>query len=156
MKNLITLISLFAPFFLTAQTTITWKGGTPGKETAWNEARNWDKHRLPNENDRAIIRPENNGHFAQPIIEGEARAAWVEIHAGASLSISEAGQLTVDGEYTYSEGISIYGGNLVVKGNIILKNIGQEFIAALAHHFQQEPEFFSETFGYDFSVVSSQ
>ena len=100
MKNLILFIfSLFASFILTAQTTITWKGGTPSKETVWNEVRNWDKHRLPNENDRVIIQPKNNGHFAQPIISGEAYAAWVEIYAGASLSVTKNGKLIVDGEH---------------------------------------------------------
>ena len=80
MKNLILLsLLILTPFILNAQTTITWKGGTPGKETAWHEARNWDQHRLPNENDHVIIQPENNGHFAQPVIDGEVQVAWVEI-----------------------------------------------------------------------------
>ena len=130
MKNLIVIIfSLFAPFILTAQTTITWKGGTPGKETVWNEARNWDQHRLPNENDRVIIRTENNGHFAQPILNESAKVAWIEIYAGSSLTIAENSTLIIDGQYTHSEGISIFGGSLNVKGRIQIKDVDSQFIA---------------------------
>lgn len=156
MKNLIFLLSFFAPYLLAAQSTITWKGGTPGKETAWNEARNWDANRIPNENDKVIIRMENNGHFSQPVIDGEAIVAWVEIHAGASLSVTQTGSLTIDGEYTYSEGISIYGGKLDSGGEIILKDIDTEFIAKMEPVcLSQKITYYSSLHGCEFCVVSS-
>lgn len=157
MKIIIILISLFTPLFLSAQTTISWKGGTPGKESAWNEARNWDQNRLPNENDHVIIRPENNGHFAQPIIDSEIHVAWVEIHVGSSLSVTKNGKLLVDGEHTYSEGISIYGGDLASDGEIILKDINVEFIAAMQPVcLSQKITYYSTLHGYEFCVVSSE
>ena len=90
MKNLILFIfTLFATCISMAQTPITWKGGNQGEETLWSEVRNWDKHRLTNENDRVIIQPKNIGHFAQSIISGEVCVAWVEIYAGTSLSVTK-------------------------------------------------------------------
>ena len=97
MKQLIVLLSLLIPTMLTAQNTITWEGGTPGHETNWNEPRNWDANRVPNENDKVIILLRNNGHFAQPVIDREVHVAWVEIHAGAELTITSSGQLILDG-----------------------------------------------------------
>ncbi len=157
MKNLLIIfLTVFTTFVLAAQNTITWKGGTPGKETAWNEARNWDAHRIPNENDRVVIPTEFNGHFAQPMIEGEARAAWVEIQAGGSLYVARTGQLTIDGAYTYSEGISIYGGKLESDGEIILKDIDQEILAKIKPIcLKQEVTYYSTLHKYEFSVVSS-
>lgn len=156
MKNLIVLLAFFAPLALTAQNTITWKGGTPGKETAWNEARNWDMNRVPSEDDVVVIQVENNGHFSQPIISSEVQVAWVKINVGASLTIAGSGQLTVDGEYTYSEGISIYGGDLTAKGKVVLKDIEMEFVADIAHLMEQKPECFSAVYGPELSVVNSK
>lgn len=122
MKNLTTLFALFIPFLLTAQTNIVWKGGTPGQETKWTEPQNWDANRVPGEFDHVVIHAENTGHFSQPVLDGTAQIASVEIGPGAELHIAETGQLVVDGTHTYSEGISIYGGKLVADGIVILKH----------------------------------
>lgn len=156
MKNLTTLFALFIPFLLTAQTNIVWKGGTPGKETCWNEPRNWDADRVPCENDHVIIRAENNGHFSQPVLNGSTQIASMEIGSGAELRVSESGKLLLDGSATYSEGISMYGGKLVSEGEIVLKGISPEFIAQLNPVFQhQKVRYYSQSFGYEFCVVSS-
>ncbi|MCB0661765.1 MAG: hypothetical protein KDC24_03415 [Saprospiraceae bacterium] len=128
MKQIIAFIALFAcTFCLTAQSTITWKGGTPGKETAWNEPKNWDNHHVPSDLDKVIIRAENNGHFSMPIINESVTVAWIEIQSGASLTVAATGELIVDGSYTYSEGITLHGGSIFSDGNIVLISIEQDF-----------------------------
>lgn len=156
-KNaIIVCLWLLAPTLLYTQQTITWKGGTPGKETVWNEARNWDQHRLPNENDRVIIKLENNGHFAQPVIKGKAHVAWTEIYVGSSLYVDKTGTLLVDGEHADSEGISIYGGELVSDGKIILKDIDVEFIAAMQPIcLNHKITYLSELYGFEFYELFS-
>ena len=152
---LITLLSILAPVFINAQTSISWKGGTPGRETAWNEPRNWDAHRVPNEWDKVIVKMEYNGHFSQPVIDAAVQVAWLEIHPGAELTITSSGQLTIDGTFTYSEGISIYGGSISSAGEIVFKNIDATFIANLAPSLLEErTRYFSELHQYEFSVVS--
>jgi hypothetical protein len=157
MKNLLLLLlSAFLPLLMNAQTTITWKGGTPGQENQWNEPQNWDAHRIPNENDRVVIKMTHNGHFSQPVINTKVHIAWLEIYAGAELTLAPSGQLTLDGTYTYSEGISMYGGHLSSAGEIIFKDIEFEFIAALSPVcLGERVSFYSQSYGYEFSVVSS-
>ena len=123
MKNLFILLLTFTTTHLTAQNTTTWIGGTPGKTTNWNEPRNWTGHHVPDEFSLVIIAQTNSGHHAQPHINGAVTVAGIEIHSGANLTISETGELTVDGEYTYSEGVVNYGGKLINNGKVILKNI---------------------------------
>ena len=156
MKNLTTLLALFIPFLLTAQTNIVWTGGTPGQETQWNEPQNWDANRIPGENDHVVIHAENNGHFSQPVLDRAAQVASLEIGAGAELHITQNGKLVVDGAYTYSEGISMYGGKLVSEGAIILKDIEPEFIAKLDPVFQSlQVTYSSQSQDYEFSAASS-
>ena len=111
---------------LIAQTTITWKGGTPGRESAWSEPRNWDLQRVPDEFDKVVIRLENTGHYAQPVLNEATEVAWVEIQSGGLLTITDRGVLTVDGRFTYSEGITIKGGKLISDGNIAFLGIDAE------------------------------
>ena len=129
MKNVITLLAICIPFLLSAQTNIVWKGGTPGKETAWNEARNWNTNQIPGENDHVFINADNNGHFAQPVLKESVQVASINIGPRAELQITETGKLIVDGTDTYSEGISIYGGKLTSDGTIILKSIKNDDMA---------------------------
>ncbi len=157
MKSLaILLISTFLPLLINAQTTITWTGSTPGKETKWNEPKNWDAYRIPNEDDKVIIKMDNNSHFSQPVINEEVHIVWLEIHAGAELTITTTGQLILDGSYTYSQGISMYGGNLSSEGEIIFKNIEAEYIANLSPiNLSEKINYYSKLHGYEFSIVSS-
>ena len=55
-----TMILCLSSFFLTlttisAQTTATWIGGTPGKPNDWNTPYNWSEGRVPDENAQVII-----------------------------------------------------------------------------------------------------
>ena len=123
MKNLIIVLLTLATSFATAQVTVNWKGGTPGQETNWNYAKNWSNNQVPNEFTHVVIAANNNGHFAQPVISNYVAIASVQIQSGASLTISGKGTLEIDGEFTYSNGIAMYGGFLFNNGKIMLSNV---------------------------------
>lgn len=136
MKSLSVLSLVFLSFNLLAQDIIYWKGGTPGKETNWEEPRNWNTHKIPGSSSHVIISALNSGHNAQPKIQNKIEVASIEIQNGATLSIKPNGELIIDGEFTYSNGISIFGGQLLNNGLIEIKNIGNfdeaSFLNALA------------------------
>jgi hypothetical protein len=54
---------------LNAQKTATWKGGAPGRNTAWNCASNWKEGRVPNEFSHVVIPDVSTTTFCYPIIE---------------------------------------------------------------------------------------
>jgi len=150
----ILLLSFLLPLAIIAQTTITWKGGTPGKENKWNEPKNWDSHRIPSEDDKVVIKMENNGHFSQAIIDSEVHINWLVLQSGAELRISESGKLLIDGTFQYSEGISMHGGSLISEGNIILKNIDDQYIAAMSPGFlKNKISLSSKQYGYEFYIT---
>lgn len=107
MKNLLIFLTLCCPIILSAQKTITWKGGTPGKKSAWTEPKNWDANKVPTEDDKVIIANQNIGLLSYPLISEIVQIASIEIHSDAILHVSKSGKLIVDGEYVYSRGISI-------------------------------------------------
>ncbi len=155
MKTLIIIIAIFAFNFASAQQTITWKGGTPGNETAWDEPRNWDSNRVPDQNDFVIINFVDNGHYSNPIIDSEVQVAWVQIYTGADLTIAETGKLIVDGAHTYSEGISFYGGNLTAEGQVVLKDI--DALDALdVVKLEEQDIYYSQKFNFAFASLVSK
>lgn len=123
MKSLLVLISILSCTALIAQNDVTWLGGTPGRQTEWNEARNWSNQRVPDEYSNVIIKWANSGHHAQPVIDGKAEVLSIEIHGGATLSLGEDARLSIDGEHAYTMGIQLYGGRLINNGQIDLHNI---------------------------------
>lgn len=125
MKTFLTALLTLATFALVAQTTATWQGGAPGNETSWDVAKNWSNYQVPDELTNVIILKANSGHHAQPIITDEIKVNSIEIQAGAVLTINESGTVIIDGEYAYTDGISIYGGLLVNNGTILLKGIDE-------------------------------
>ena len=54
----------------------------------------------------------------------------IKIHNGATLTISENAELLIDGEYTYTEGIISFGGQIINKGYIELRNIDNVSMAS--------------------------
>ncbi len=84
---------------LTAQKTATWKGGAPGRNTAWNCAANWKEGRVPNEFSNVVIPDVSTTTFCYPVIEeGEVEIlsllctppAKVTLGKNASLIIIES------------------------------------------------------------------
>lgn len=123
MKTLIIAILTFSTSLIIAQNTVTWIGGTPGNETSWDEPRNWSDHKIPNENSIVVIKRLNSGHNAQPVIEEMVEVASIEVQANAQLTIEGNGALIIDGSFTYSEGISLYGGEVINKGTVHLYSL---------------------------------
>lgn len=123
MRNLIIVSLCLISTFLTAQDTHVWKGGTPGNETNWNEPKNWNNHEVPSEDSYVVIPFHNSGHFSQPEISNQVIIAALELQSNAELKVKPSGKLIIDGTYTYSEGISIYGGKLNNYGILELNNI---------------------------------
>ena len=124
MKHLsIIFIWVFGSVTLLAQNSIIWKGGTPGKETSWNEPKNWDLNQIPDFNSHVVIKSINSGHQSQPRIDSRVAVASIEIHSGSTLIIGERGDVLIDGEYTFSQGIVNYGGKFINNGKIELRNI---------------------------------
>lgn len=123
MKALIITLLTFVTTISLSQNTFIWTGGTPGKETKWSESGNWSNNQVPDENSFVIIKAMNTGHGAQPVVKERIEAASIEIQAGATLTVTEKGEILIDGSYTYSAGIVSYGGELINQGVINLVNI---------------------------------
>lgn len=123
MKSILLFIITLTIVSVQAQVKNNWIGGTPGRSNSWDEPKNWSKGSVPNEFSFVVIKSLDNGHCAQPEMKSEVAIAGLEIHAGAQLVILDSGKLTIDGEFTFTDGIKIYGGTLVNNGLINLQNI---------------------------------
>ncbi|KAA3640130.1 MAG: hypothetical protein DWQ02_02505 [Bacteroidetes bacterium] len=123
MRNLIVVILCFVSSIIVAQDVHVWQGGTPGNETNWDEPKNWSNQEVPSEDSYVVIKLNNTGHYSQPEITGKVVIASLELQSNATLKIHPAGELLIDGTYTYTEGISMYGGKLNNLGTLELNNI---------------------------------
>ncbi|MGB1318653.1 MAG: hypothetical protein ACPG5W_10615 [Flavobacteriales bacterium] len=123
-----------------AQSTNHWLGGALGAENAWEEGRNWSLGSTPDEDTHVVIEWSNSGHNQQPVITLEANAASVKVFAGATLVIQKTGNLLIDGEFIYSEGISLYGGNVKNKGVVHLQNLATDVAEQLVQNLTKEGE----------------
>lgn len=149
------LFAICIPFFLSAQRQITWKGGAPGKTNDWNEPRNWEGGQVPGADDRVLIPFASGGDASHPIIASNVQVAEIEIQSGTTLTIAANGALTIDGEYTYSRGLRILGGNLIAKGDIVFRNVDEVSLAQLeAIELQETTAYYSNLYGFAFKVIS--
>lgn len=123
MKHFVAVILTLLSVHMYAQQTSNWKGGTPGRETSWSEARNWSTNQVPDEYTRVVIWSTNTGHNAMPVIDGEVVVASIHMFDSTELTILEGATLTVDGEYIYSEGLVCFGGHVNNEGTIHLQNL---------------------------------
>ena len=116
MKNLLILVICFGNFAAMSQVTATWKGGFPGRESAWHCPQNWSTLRTPDYFNNVYI-PDvtaQNGNF--PIIEGDAGGVnALTIESGAKLTIAESGSLVVKMEES-----TVIIGDLVNRGSFML------------------------------------
>ncbi|MFT5165661.1 MAG: hypothetical protein ACI8P3_000889 [Saprospiraceae bacterium] len=111
MKILLITILTLTTTFTFAQQSVTWKGGTPGKETNWNEAKNWSNNKVPNEFSDVMIPDVSTSTFSDPVI----KEGTVELN---SISIGSNGQLTVEA----SAKVIIHGhAEGIIKENLNLK-----------------------------------
>ena len=123
---IITLLSLSTTFAF-GQFQSTWVGGTPGKENVWNEARNWNTNRVPDANTHVLIKKHNSGHFAQPIVRDVVEVASIEMGPGSTLKVEAYGEINIDGENIYTQGIINKKGQIINNGIITMINIDAEY-----------------------------
>ena len=88
MKTLLITVFTLTVFSVTAQTTIEWVGGTPGKETNWDEPKNWSSHRVPDEFSNVVIPDVAATTQSYPVI----RSGVVELN---SLMLESQAKLTI-------------------------------------------------------------
>jgi hypothetical protein len=122
MKALITVAFVCTTIMMSAQVSATWVGGTPGKETAWNEAKNWSNHAVPDAFTDVYVKDVSSTTFSYPVIKQgafELNALFVE--KSAKITIEDDAQLVV---YGYTHGIDDeickIKGPLLVYGEILL------------------------------------
>ena len=115
MKTL--LIAILTTTIITAQNTVTWVGGTPGKTTNWEEAKNWSNQRVPDEFSNVTIPDVSSTTFASPVIKsGRVELNALLLESNAQLTVQKEAKLVV---YGYAEGIThdnlhIYGSMLIL------------------------------------------
>lgn len=103
MKTLLIAILSLITTITFAQQSVTWKGGTPGKETSWNEARNWSNNKVPNEFSDVFINDVSTSTFSAPVInEGTIELNSISIASNGKLTIESTARVIVFG---YTEGI---------------------------------------------------
>ncbi len=116
MKNLLIAILTLSATITFAQQTVTWKGGTPGKETSWNEAKNWSNNKVPNTFSDVIIEDVSTSTFSTPKIKnGIIELNSIHIASNAMLSIETDAKVIV---YNHAEGL--FEENLEIKGTLMV------------------------------------
>ena len=120
MKTLLISIFVCSLSIVYSQNTVEWKGGTPGKMSEWNEAGNWSTNRVPNEFSNVLIKSNNNGHDAQPVLDSKVEVASITLINGAKLIVNSGGEIIIDGRNVYSFGLLNYGGMIKNYGKIKL------------------------------------
>ncbi len=100
----------------TSPNVLNWTGNT---SRDWNTATNWCPTNVPTATDNAVI---PSGPANQPILSTTAVASTVEVQSGASLSISSAGSLTINGSKTLSgfTNALFSGGTVTNSGQIVI------------------------------------
>lgn len=116
MKALIITILTLTSTILMAQNTVTWKGGTPGNETSWEEPKNWSNNHVPNEFSNVYIPDVSTSTFSNPTIkDGIIELNSLQIVSTAKLTIDKMATLIVHGN---ADGV--YADNVDIKGSFIV------------------------------------
>ncbi|WP_157618568.1 beta strand repeat-containing protein [Spirosoma spitsbergense] len=97
---------------------LTWTGTT---STDWNTASNWCPTRVPLSTDDVVI-PSTPAN--QPVLSTPATAKSVEVQSGASLSITAAGILTINGSKSVGGNATAFhnGGTVANSGQLVVGN----------------------------------
>ncbi len=100
-----------------AQTTNTWTGTTSAN---WNTPINWSLGRVPLTTDDVVIVLATNA----PVLSTTAVANSVEVQGGASLSITSAGSLTINGSKNVGGGTTAFvnSGTVTSGGQLVIGN----------------------------------
>ena len=112
MKTLKTITSIFTLLItltsaLSAQTTATWIGGTPGRATDWNCSSNWKENRIPDENSQVII-PTDRLYY--PVLREEVDPIdALMVQSGAEITLTHSANLTILGSTGRMDGMILFG-----------------------------------------------
>ncbi|HSF88979.1 MAG TPA: hypothetical protein VLA46_06140 [Saprospiraceae bacterium] len=125
MRLALAILFALGTFIGFSQTTITWKGGTPGMENDWSCPQNWSSASLPNEFSDVIIPDVSSSTFAPPCIkEGSIEINSLRLQSNASLTIAYNASLTV---IRFIEGLDLY--KVEGQGELILQ-AGESLVVA--------------------------
>ena len=136
MKNAFIAVFILFATGTFAQKSITWKGGMPGRETCWNEARNWSGHTVPNEFSNVIIPDVSTSTFAFPVIQdGMVEVNALIVASNAMLTLAPNARLVINQQ---AEGLNQpqlqLKGTLIIQGELMGANQ-----SGVAVHIQKIP-----------------
>lgn len=122
MKTLLIALLTLTTTIITAQNTVTWVGGTPGKETKWHEAKNWSNQRVPNEFSNVIIPDVSTTTFSSPVIAfGEVELNAILVESNAGLTVLKDAQLVI-----YGDAVGLKNKDVHIKGALIIMDETKE------------------------------
>lgn len=101
-----------------AQISVKWIGGTPGKETSWNEPKNWSNYKVPDDFTNVVITDVSSTTFSNPVIpQGIAEVNSIRFESQGSLTVAEQAKLIVFNqlEELNDKGLEIRGFLLMIK-----------------------------------------
>lgn len=99
-----------------SQKKVCWKGGTPGREDCWHEARNWSNNKAPDEFSDVYIPDVSSSTFHFPVIkEGVVELSALRMDSNAHLTVAPSARLVIHG---YAEGLT--ENNLILRGELSL------------------------------------
>lgn len=103
---------------LFSQITMTWKGGTPGKECQWQCPQNWTSNKVPDGFSNVVI-PATvaSGSLSNPVLNERTEVNSLRIEGDSRLKIGPQGMLTV-----YTEAFIPQERSIDVQGILILLN----------------------------------
>lgn len=136
MKTTVLILGLFTLLTNAAFAQVIWKGGTPGAETKWDEARNWSTNKVPTDLDDVIIPDLSSKGDFYPVINTKVPPiAHLNIQGGAILDITTKGELIIDGSNTYNNGITLVG-HIHNKGEINIIDPAMKAIEILRSNYR--------------------
>ena len=105
-----------------------WMGGIEGAETDWNHPDNWSTREVPSSiSDVIIPNVEKDGRPFPVILSSVRTVAHLEICQQARLTLEKGAILSIDGNRTYENGVTIYG-SLINKGSLNIINPGRNCV----------------------------
>jgi len=119
-KIIISIVTLLVSISssLSAQTTATWIGGTPGRTTDWNCANNWKENRVPDENSQVVI-PADRYYYPVLVADVDPIDALL-VQSGAEITLTHSANLTILGSSGRMDGMMLFG-NIENEGTLDLR-----------------------------------
>lgn len=118
MKYLLSLSLLLLTMTTFTQNFVKWIGGTPGRETAWEEPRNWNTYRVPDHFSNVIIPDVSSSTRVYPRIKGGiiVELNSLLIYTNAQLCLEQEAQLLI-----YDHQFGLYSQHLDIQGIVVVR-----------------------------------